>query len=214
MIVQITGELAAVSKTSAHVQVNNGLTYEVVLPAYTAVQLAASVGQPITLHTLYFIESQSQGVTMFPRLAGFVTAEDRRFYELFTTCKGIGNRKALRAMTLDTQRIAAAIVDRDVALLQTLPEIGKRTAETIVTTLHDKLDDIVSAAAYPPTGVSSQTEGETRTVAREALEVLLTLGENRTDAINWIDQALRGEDDHPDDAEALVAKVYRIKSSV
>ena len=113
-----------------------GLTYEVLLPGFVVGRLGGSISQPVTLHTLHFFESLNQGATLVPRLAGFMTAEDRRFFELFTTCKGIGNRKALRAMALSTEQIASGIADRDVALLQSLPEVGRRTAETIVATLH------------------------------------------------------------------------------
>ena len=106
------------------------------------------MGQTLTLNTFHFIEMQGQGTTAIPRLAGFTTAQDRRFYELFTTVKGIGNKRALRAMALESAQIAAAIADRDLALLQSLPEIGRRTAETIVATLSGKVDAFVSAAAY------------------------------------------------------------------
>ena len=55
-------------------------------------------------------------------------------------------------MTMTTGQIAAAIVDRDVAMLQSLPEIGKRTAETIIAALHDKVDAFAGASAFAPAG--------------------------------------------------------------
>ena len=85
---------------------------------------------------------------MIPRLAGFLSVEDRAFFELFTTCKGIGNRKALRAMSLDVGQLAGAISDRDIALLQTLPDIGRRTAETIIATLHGKVDRFLNHRGF------------------------------------------------------------------
>ncbi|MDP6060710.1 MAG: Holliday junction branch migration protein RuvA [Pirellulaceae bacterium] len=215
MIARLEGMLLDVEESVALVRCEGGLTYEVSLPAYAAARLGGAIGQPITLHTLYFIEGQAQGTTMTPRLAGFVSTDDRRFFELFTTCKGIGNRRALRSMTLETARIAAAIADRDVSLLQSLPEVGKRTAETIVATLHGKVDAFVSAAAYrrnsdrvddAPTDVINSSS-----LAREALEVLLQLGENRIQSINWIDQALR-DGGKPVDTQDLLQRVYRIKA--
>ena len=214
MIARLEGVLEAVAEGAALVRVEGGLTYQVLLPAYATAQFGGQVGQPVTLHTLYYFESQNQGATMTPRLAGFANVTDRDFFELFTTCKGIGNRKALRAMALSTEQIAAGIADRDVALLQSLPEVGRRTAETIVATLHGKVDRFVSAAAF---GVDAGAEapqlaaGGITGIAREALEVLMQLGENRTQAVNWIDQALRDPDDRPADVEALVARAYRIK---
>ena len=211
MIARIQGVLEAVAGDAALVRVDGGLTYEVLLPAYATAQLAGQIGQVVTLDTLCYLESQNQGATMTPRLAGFVNVTDRAFFVLFTTCKGIGNRKALRAMAMSTEQIAAGIADRDVALLQSLPEIGRRTAETIVATLHGKVDRFVSAAAFGGAGAGRPAAGGVSGIAREALEVLMQLGENRTQAVAWIDQALRDPDDRPGNVEALVARAYRIK---
>ena len=213
MIAKIEGILDELLESAAMVRVDGSLTYEVLLPAFAAARLGGSIGQPVTLYTLYFIEGQAQGTTLTPRLAGFLSIEDRRFFELFTTCKGIGNRRALRAMTLESSAIAGAIADRDAALLQSLPEVGKRTAETVIATLRGKVDPFLVAAAYRGDGNTraTATKSQSSTLEREALEVLLQLGENRTQCINWIDQVMR-EEERPGDTESLIARVYRIKS--
>jgi len=206
MICRITGRLDAIEDGKAHVTLDSGLTYEVLLPAATALRLQRQVGQPITLETLEFFEGGSQGSHFIPRLVGFASATDKAFFELFTTCKGIGSRKALRALTLPPEQIANAIADRDVKLLQSLPEIGKRMAETIIATLHGKVDPFISAAAYrgsteteagaatgEPAGTAAMAgRGE---AARSALAVLLQLGENRVAAMQWIDAALQRDPD-------------------
>jgi Holliday junction DNA helicase RuvA len=216
MIARITGTLEAIEGGSALVRVGEGLTYQVLVPAYTAARLGASVGRSITLQTFHFIESQGQGMTMIPRLAGFTGEQDRRFYELFTTVKGIGNKRALRAMALETSQIAGAIADRDLALLQTLPEIGRRTAETIVATLSGKVDGFVAAAASAAAGQAgapaTSLPGTAGGLTRAAMEVLLQLGENRNEALAWIEQALRDEKDRPRDVQDLIQRVYRIKA--
>ncbi len=213
MISRIDGILEAIEGERALVRLGGGLTLEVLLPAFAASRLGG-LGQPVTLHTLTFFESHNQGATMLPRLAGFPSPQDRAFFELFTTCKGIGMRRALRAMALSPGQIAAAIADRDLATLQSLPEVGKRTAETIAVTLKGKVDRFVSEAAYPRDAAAGSGPGPDppRTpIAREALEVLLQLGEKRTDAMLWIDQALTDEQP-PRDAQALVTAVYRLKA--
>ena len=70
------------------------------------------------------------------------------------------------------------------------------------------MDQFVSAAAYGGEQVTTPLSN----ISREALEVLLQLGETRTEAIKWIDQAMRDPDNRPDDAEELVRRVYQIKS--
>ena len=219
MITQIHGILENVEGQSAHVRLDNAsgsLTYEVLLPAYSASRMLGdpgAIGQPISFYTAHYYESQAQGAVMIPRLAGFESAEDRAFFNLFTTVKGIGNRKALRAMSLQVSQIAGAIVDRDPATLQSLPEIGRRTAETIIATLREKVDGFVSDAAYAAGDKSSAIAATPKagSISRHALEALLKLGENRVQAIQWIDQAMLG-DEKPKDVEELIARVYLIKA--
>ena len=212
MIAKIEGTLESIDADKAYIRLPDGLTYEVLLPAYTSARLSGSIGRDVTLHTLHYLESQAQGVTIFPRLAGFLSVTDKQFFELFVTCKGIGHRRALRAMTLSTAQIAGAIADRDLAMLQSLPEVGKRTAETIAVTLRGKVDRFLDVL---PAGATSGGDGSATTpaggLARDALHVLLQLGENRAQATAWIDRAM-SSDDAPTDTEALVAEVYRIKS--
>lgn len=215
MIARIEGTLVGIEGNAALIRpasggASGGLTFAVLVPAYTAARLGGSLDQPISLSTYCFVESQAQGSTLIPRLAGFTTPEDRGFYELFTTCKGIGPKRALRAMAIATGQIAAAIADRDVTMLQSLPEIGKRTAETIIATLRGKVDSYLDLppATQPASGAAP---GGRSSLAREALEVLLQLGENRTEALTWIDRALSLADEKPADAQALLAIVYRIK---
>jgi Holliday junction DNA helicase RuvA len=186
----------------------------VLLPAYVESRLHSEIGQPATLHTIYLLEGSAQGSSMHPRLIGFLSTDDKAFFELFTTVKGIGPRKALRAMTLETGQLAGAIAERDVKLLQSLPEIGKRTAETIIASLHGKVNRFVSGAVYsvaPEPGGAASAPG--RTAAREALEVLLQLGESRTQAVQWIDQVLT-RDPEIDDAQLIITEAFKVKSGV
>ncbi len=217
MIARIQGVLEAVEGGAALLRLEGGLTYQVLVSAFTAQRLGASIGQVVKLHTMHFIESQGQGTTMIPRLAGFLSLDDRRFYELFTTCKGVGNKRALRAMSMSTQQIAAAIADRDVALLQSLPEIGKRMADTIVATLSGKVDDFALGGGSGDAASSQSAQGVggdmpvAGTLARDALNVLVQLGENRAQAVMWIDTVLR-QKDRPGDVQALITRVYAMKA--
>jgi Holliday junction DNA helicase RuvA len=233
MIARIEGTLSAVEGEAALIYTDNGLTYEVLLPAFAVHRLAASVHQPVTLHTLQFLESQNQGATFIPRLAGFLTAQDKAFYELLVTAKGIGYRRALRAMTLSSVQIASAIADRDIATLQTLPEIGKRTAENLTVNLRDKVERFTapthepaaaSASSAAPTATSSPgpppessqgqgaSPGRPSQLAKEAVEALVQLGEHRSEAMQWVDRVL-SEDDPPSTSEGILAEVYQRKAS-
>ncbi len=166
MITQISGTLVAIVDGAAHVQAGD-LVYEVLVPAADSMALAASLGKVVRFHTLHYLEGQGQGSSFWPRLVGFQTTDDRDFFELFTTVKGIGNRKALRALQMPFGRIAEAIAARDHALLQTLPEIGKRTAETICVELKGKIDRFVPGVGR---GLGVRVGGSTAATRAGAVE--------------------------------------------
>lgn len=218
MIARIEGVLETIEGSTVLIRPGGGMVYEVMVSSYAGARLGGSIGQTVTLHTLHYLESHNQGASFLPRLAGFLTRTDREFFELFTSVKGIGNRRALRCMTLASEQIAAAIVDRDLALLQSLPEIGRRLAETVVATLHGKVDRFATPDTASATHNKPARPGEaaavssSRTLTRDALDVLVQLGENRAQALVWIDQILRdSSDDPPTDAQDLIARVYRLK---
>lgn len=223
MIARIHGKLETLSPGTAIIRVGSveqgALDYEVLLPAFVEARLGGSIGKNVSLYTFHFHESQGQGSSMLPRLAGFLTHEDLRFYLLFTTVKGIGYKRALRAMALDTAQLAGAITDRDDKLLQSLPEIGKRTAETVIVTLRGKVDSFINASTYTTSKTSksdksAQTPTGSGSIAREALDALVALGENRVQAMQWIDTIMSDPDDRPRDSSDLINRIYRMKASV
>ncbi len=213
MIARIEGKLIAITGEKALLEAAGGITYELMLPCFAASRLGDRIGQNISLHTLQFLESNNQGATFYPRMAGFLNEQDKVFYELLVTCKGIGLRRALRAMALPGAQIAAAIEDRDLNTLQSLPEIGKRTAETVVTTLRGKVARFLDGSMAGGDGTTDQPAPPRSSAAREALEALVMLGEKRTDALRWIDQVMADDADAGSDAQTLIAAVYRIKSA-
>ena len=198
MIARLTGRLESVEGSSAVVlptgEVPGGLAIEIGLPAYLAESLKTRLGATVTFHTLLYLEGQGQGTSFIPRLLGFASPSEREFFELFTTVKGIGNRKALRALALPPAQVAAAIAGRHTKALTELPEIGKRLAETVIAELVGKvdrfvvegLDDGTARPAARPT-----VEAKPRPAAeQDAIAALCALGETRADAERKVDQAL------------------------
>lgn len=206
MISRIDGELIRVDNGRAEVRAGD-FCYELLVPATNVQRLHAILGQPVTFHTLYYLESQGQGNTFLPRLIGFHSPEDRAFFELFVTVKGMGNRKALRALDRPFGEVAHAIAERDVDLLKSLPEVGKRTAETIVTELSGKVDRFVEVK-----GVSERPalDEATATVARDAVTVLVQLGEQKVQAQQLVERAITA-DPTLETPDQLVAAAFRLK---
>lgn len=206
MINRIEGILHSVTDDGRALLRCDHIIYELFLPGADQQRLATMTGQRVEFHTLHYLENRDQGAAYIPRMIGFSCSEDRAFFELFTTVKGIGNRKALRALQLPFGTIAAAIAERDVDLLKSLPEIGKRTADTIVAELHGKVDRFVELKPLPADSPTSARSS----LINDAVAVLTQLGEAKLTARQLVDRALAA-DPSLDSPEVLVAAAFRLK---
>ncbi len=204
MIARISGRLEEVTGPSVLIDVGGGLWYEVFVPACDAERLRRRLGQDIVLHTIHHLEGDPSHGSQVPRLIGFLTETDRDFFRLFTTVKGIGLRKALRALVRPPVEVAAAIANKDAKFLIALPEIGRRTAEQIIVELSGKVDDFAGELA-------PEAEAEFSESAAEAIAVLVQLGERRADAAALVERvlAVAPELQSP---EEIIQKVYKLKT--
>ena len=208
MISRIEGLLESVTDDGRALLRCDYIIYELFIPGADQQRLATMMGERVSFHTLHYLEGRDQGAAYMPRLIGFASPADRAFFELFTTVKGIGNRKALRALQLPFGAIAAAIAEKDIDLLKSLPEIGKRTAETIVAELHGKVDRFVELKPLPSEKVAPTSARSA--LINDAVAVLAQLGEQKLTARQLVDRALAA-DSTLESAEALVAAAFRLK---
>lgn len=200
MLARITGRLEFIDDTTALIAPGGGLAYEVLLPIHLSDRLMEQVGDEVTLHTMEYLEAVAQGASFRPRLLGFETRQERAFFERLTRVKGLGAKRALRAMAEPAGEIAAAITRRDTKFLERLPEIGKRLAETIVAELHGKVDAFSEVAA---TGkVVTRPDA-----AEQAIAALERLGQSRNEAERLVCKAMEREPslDSPD---AILAAAF------
>lgn len=211
MITRITGILESIDANTAVIAPAGGATaYELMLPANTAHRLLTHLGQSVTFHTIEYLEQQAQGATLIPRLVGFASPDERRFFQLFTTVKGVGAKKALRAMAAPINEIAGAIARRDTATLKSLPEIGPRLAETIIAELRGKVEPFLISAG-PAADRIVEATGPTGGSAERAVAALVRLGETREDAETLIRRAVQITGDAAS-ADELVAAAFSART--
>lgn len=178
---------------------------ELLVPAYWTPRLATLAGEPITAFCKLHLESQSQGASFVPRLLGFPSAQDRAFFEVFTSVKGLGQRRAMRAMASPPGEIAAWIAARNAKSLQTLPEIGKRLAETVIAELHGKVDPFVAAGAtIEAAPIPAMPSGP----AEDAIAALIALGQQRTDAERRVARVLAATGADQFTADEIVSRSF------
>lgn len=207
MIVRLSGILMDVDKESVTIE-REGLAREVLVPSFAIAELAAYRGRVVTLHTMEFFEGNHSSGHLVPRMLGFLHPEDREFFTRFISVKGIGARKALKALREPVRRVATWIESADAKSLATLPGIGPRAAELIVASLKGKMSDLAIA------GATAEGDAPTADLSRsqsDALEVLVAWGDTRSDAQRWLQRAAQLRPDL-ESADEWVRVAYRIKT--
>jgi Holliday junction DNA helicase RuvA len=181
-----------------------GLGYDVILPPCVAEKIAAAPGERVALeiHSVLSIDGNSGRFTYY----GFTNAIEREFFEALISVASIGPRSASRAFSQPMAAIAHAIDRGDHGYLKTLPGIGQQKARDIVAKLQGKVARFLliqeGRAAPPPMP----------DFAAETLAVLLQLDYKRAEAEAMIRETLEAAP-HANDAEALLAQIYRRKAS-
>jgi holliday junction DNA helicase RuvA len=195
VLTKVRGILQTVANESLTLQVDP-FEIEVLIPEHTRRQVQSKLGEPITLHTILYIEGGSMVSRLLPRLVGFTSAVDREFFEIFCSVDGVGARKALRAMVRPVRELARSIQDQDVKLLATFPGIGEATAERIVAKLRRKVGKfalIVSPETAAAGDVNGPPENAEPDVIRDTYAALLSVGHSESDARQAIDRVLAGK---------------------
>jgi holliday junction DNA helicase RuvA len=138
MIGQLRGKLTERRPNQVMLDVA-GVGYLVQIPLSTFSVLAA-LNSDVTL--LIHTHVREDQFTLY----GFLTAREKQIFELLLTVSGVGPSLALKILSgMRISELLPAIRNSDLALLERIPGIGRKTAERIVVELRDK-----AAALEPP----------------------------------------------------------------
>lgn len=128
-------------------------------------------------------------------LFGFATQQELDAFKLLITVSGVGPKAAMAVLSvLPPDRLSIAVSSGDVKSIQSAQGVGKKTAERIVLELKDKMLGIAPsnvAAVQSIQAVASNSD------AQEAVEVLVSLGFNQSDAatvVGAMDKGLSVDD--------------------
>jgi len=190
MIASLTGKLRRVDED--RVQIEAGMFgFELLVTAADLTKLHSSLGEELTLHTIFYLAGDPTRGGLEPTLIGFLRPQDKQFFEAFTTVKGIGPRKALKALTCSTGDIAGAIEGKDTRFLSGLDGIGKRMAEQIVAELSGKVGKFALPAGLPTGkgGVPGPAPGRRPSFEEDAILALCAMGERRHEAEHFLERA-------------------------
>ncbi len=160
MIALLHGEVAVRRGDHVVVLTSGGVGYRAAVSAETLRHVPA-VGHEVTLHTHLIVRDDALLVY------GFAAEEERDLFLMLIGVQNVGPKVALAVLGGGTPReLMGAVAAGDVARLQAVPGIGKRTAERIITELREKVgavsDEVVAVGGAP-------ASDDPRTLAREGL---------------------------------------------
>jgi Holliday junction DNA helicase RuvA len=145
MIGRLEGVLREKRPTSVLIDVA-GVGYEVLVPLSTFADLP-DAGKVVSLRIHTHVREDAF------LLFGFRTAREREVFELLLLASRVGPKLALTVLSgIDANELVAAIRDAEIAMLQSVPGIGKRMAERIVVELRDKVAELATRDEGPSRG--------------------------------------------------------------
>lgn len=183
MIAHLQGVLTVKAVESVVVDVH-GVGYQVFIPLSTYYPLP-NLRESVTLLTTMHVREDAM------RLYGFATEEERALFELLVGVSSIGPRLALNMLSsIAATELQQAIAQGDVARLQSIPGIGRKTAERVVLELREKvfLVDITSSGLPQGIGVSDADQ-----LVGDVVMALLNLGYKRGEAEKAVQAVRAGE---------------------
>jgi len=166
-----------------------GIGYEVIVPPIVDQELVSSV-PPETELTLY-VSAQSGRDTPWPTLFGFLTPQQKAFWQLLISVPRVGGRVASRAMVTPIENIAEAIQQANRAYLDGLPGVTLDGADKIIASLRKKVGPFVQAEVR----LAPVRRNEGDDLRADAVTLLVQLGLKRPDAVRQVNQLLSERSD-------------------
>jgi holliday junction DNA helicase RuvA len=178
MIAHIKGLLQTKS-TNAIIIDNGGIGYEVITPLSTFYALPEE-GHEVSLHI--YTHVREDAFILF----GFMTEVEKKIFKLLITVSGIGPKLAINILSgIGPDELLAAISSGDVAKLQSIPGVGKKTAERLALELKDKAIKLRGDVELSPSMAASRVD---KAIINDALSALVNLGYPSKAAGNAVDK--------------------------
>jgi len=179
VIVQVAGTLITKELDRVEIMTEGGVAYELAVPLNAYEQLPKA-GERCMLHT--FLVVKEDGWQLF----GFTSAYERRVFQKVLGAKGVGPALAIGLLSsLTADRLVRAIREKDIAVLQSVPRVGRKKAEQMILDLADKLDQLQSSGAESGVGRGLPSTDD-------AIRALVSLGYSSADAEKAVRSALEG----------------------
>jgi Holliday junction DNA helicase RuvA len=144
----------------------NGVGYRVFIPLSTYYALPET-GENLNLRIVTIVRED-----VF-NLFGFLTQEEQEIFEHLISVSKIGPKLGLNTLSgMSADELKEAIMQGDIEKINSIPGIGKKTAERIVLELKEKVGKVV----LDTSSIIDSAVHSTKTELKDALSALINLG--------------------------------------
>ena len=198
MIAHLHGTL--LKKTTHCIIIDNaGIGYEVFVPLSTFYTLP-EINEELSLHI--YTHVREDAILLF----GFQTPLEKDIFLMLISVSGIGPKLAINILSgIGPDDLLGAIARKDAVRLQSIPGIGKKTAERIALELGEKAQLMVGDTT--PTLPRVVSDGDKK-ILDDAVSALLNLGYSIKISRNAVEKAHSGAGDMS--LETLIKAALRV----
>ncbi|MBP3866304.1 MAG: Holliday junction branch migration protein RuvA [Eggerthellaceae bacterium] len=190
MIAFLEGVVAGKTLGSVYLNVG-GVGFEVAM-SQAGLSKLPQTGERALVHT--YLQVRDDGMSLY----GFHSLEEKALFEKLIAVSGVGPKVALAALSsYAPSELANLIAAQDIAAVQRIPGVGKKTASRIVLELKGSLDQGIG-------GLFAQDDRVASKALDGAREALLSMGFTSAEA----DLALKGA---PEDGTESALLQYALK---
>lgn len=167
MISLIFGTIKNKNKGSVTILTSSGVGYEINIANSFFADL--KIGEEVEVYT--YLKVAETALELF----GFRNVEEKNFFELLISVKGLGPRGALNILALGSlDEIRDAIGRGDVSYLTQVSGIGRRTAERLVVELKTKIGKSLKSTTTEDEHVGDKLS--------DVVEALVAMGHSKDEA--------------------------------
>lgn len=198
MIAHLSGKLKHKSIENLIVSVG-GVGYEVHVPLSTFYSIPEE-GQDVEL--LIYTHVKEDVLKLF----GFLTPPEKDIFKKLIGVSGVGPKLALNILSgIESKDLATAIKNSDIARMNSIPGVGKKTAERLILELKDKIK-FEGISSDDETTISAPSGG----AFDDALSALINLGYKKGDVEKTLDKVGQNEDSQSWPVEVLLKEALRM----